>query len=90
MESEHLVDQIEHIDTLAELTGRDPQRVKEAIEERLAEFDGEEWSEEPPNFGFHAVSARESFDDDALYSLFSNLIRPDNPESNESVNSNPP
>ena len=73
---ESLSEHLEHIDTLGALTGRDTERVKAVITERLADFPDEQFSEEPPSVLSRSVRTSEEFDDRALYSLFSNLIEP--------------
>ena len=73
-DEESLLEQIEHIKALAEITGRDPQYAIKAINDRLAEFDDGDWSEELTNWERRTITHHEEFDDAALYSLFSSLL----------------
>ena len=70
--SEHL----NYIDTLAELTGHNPQHARDVINLRLAELENTEWPEELPSFRGRKLPASKEFDDNALYSMFSKLIDP--------------
>ena len=72
-----LLEYIDHIDALAEITGRDPKFVKKAIYQRLAEFTNEQRLEEHPDFFPRSRQTHEVFDDYELHSLFSNLIGPE-------------
>ena len=72
-----LLEHIDHIDALAEITGRDPKFVKKAIYQRLAEFTNEQCLEEHPDFFPRSKQTHGVFDDSELYSLFSNLIGPE-------------
>lgn len=69
--SEHLV----HIEDLAKLTGRDPNTANQIIEERIADYEQRHQYEERSSIQPNAGSFREDFNDDALRSLFSNLIK---------------
>jgi energy-coupling factor transporter ATP-binding protein EcfA2 len=71
-----LSEQIDYLDSLAKLTGRDASTAKEIINEKLSELEETQWSEERPSFPSRPGSERENFNDDALRSLFSGLIDP--------------
>lgn len=71
-----LSEQIEHLDKLAELTGRDADGAKQIIGNKLAEIEENQWSEEHPSLPSRPGQDREEFDDRALLSLFSNLVDP--------------
>ena len=71
-----LSEHIEYLNELAELTGRDASAANEIVNKRLIRFDAPQWSEDRPIFGSRHRSSHEDFNDDALRSLFSNLINP--------------
>lgn len=66
----------EHLDALAGLTGRDARAAKEIIKERLAELEAPDLPEERTSSTSPFQFSREDFNDEALRSLFSNLINP--------------
>ena len=74
--SQEFSDYLECIDALAEIVGRDSTRVKEIANMRLANMEKEDSSHSLPGFLDSWRKTHEEFDDDALYSLFSNLISP--------------
>ena len=72
---QHLSEHMEQLDTLARLTGYDAEPAKGIVSERLAQF-------EEPDYGEYRVSVsrpsrqgEDRFEDDAILSLFSNLVR---------------
>ncbi len=67
-----LSEQLEYIQVLGRITGRDTDGLKAIISQRLAEFPDEPLEAPPAVSRSHRTS--EEFDDGALYSLFSNLI----------------
>lgn len=69
--SEHLG----YLDSLAKLTGRDPEHAKLIVSERLAQFEEPDHGEYGTGFSPSRSQSHEEFDDEALQSLFSNLLR---------------
>ena len=71
---EDLLEHLEYIERLSEITHRDASTIKDAVKLRINECQTDESSERVPQFGHRANGDREDFDDNALRSLFSNLI----------------
>lgn len=76
-----LLEHSDHVDALAEITGRDASEVKRVINCRVAEILEVNWQEERPGFVSRPVRDDEQFNDRALYSLFSNLVDAARPAS---------
>lgn len=75
MESEDsLLEQLEHLDALAKLTGYDPEEAKQIVADRLHEIVEPDYSEHRPSFSSKASGAEREFSDAELRSLFFNLI----------------
>ena len=69
--SEHL----EHLDTLAALTGEDAERAKNIVLQRLSELEELDYGEHRPSFSSRGSTTSEKFSDEAMRSLFLNLLR---------------
>ena len=69
--SEHL----EHLDSLADLSGYDATNAKEVVYDRLAEFEEPDHGEYRPSFSRHGGGSSEEFGDAAIASLFGNLVK---------------
>ena len=69
--SEHL----EHLDTLAALTGGDAERAKEIVSQRLGELEEPDYGEHRPSFSTRGSATGEEFSDESMRSLFLNLLR---------------
>lgn len=69
--SEHL----EHLDSLAELTGYDAANAKEVVSERLAEFEEPDYGEYRPSLSRRGDGTSEEFGDAAVASLFGSLVK---------------
>ncbi len=69
--SEHL----EHLDSLAKISGYDATDAKETVYDRLAEFDEPDHGEYRPHFSKHGGESSEEFGDAAIASLFGNLVK---------------
>ncbi len=69
--SEHL----EHLDSLAELTGYDAANAKEVVSDRLAEFEEPYYGEYRPSFPRRGDGTSEEFGDAAVASLFGSLVK---------------
>lgn len=69
--SEHL----DFLDELAKLTGHDPKLAKEVVFDRMADIEEEYYSEKSTSFSPKSKEEKERFDDQALKSLFTNLIK---------------
>lgn len=69
--SEHL----EHLDSLAALTGYDPTDAKEIVSDRLAEFEEPDYSEHRPSYSRRGSGPSDEFGDAAVASLFGNLVK---------------
>lgn len=65
---------MEYLDSLASLTGRDPENAKSVVLEKISEIE-EEYGEQQTNFSPSTNKNSEKFDDADLRSLFSNLLR---------------
>ena len=69
--SEHL----EHLGTLATLTGGDAERAKEVVSQRLGELEEPDYGEHRPSFSRSGSATGEEFSDESVRSLFLNLLR---------------
>ncbi|MBY6155474.1 hypothetical protein KUV47_19780 [Vannielia litorea] len=69
--SEHL----EHLDSLAELTGYDTTHAKEIVFNQLAKYEEPDHHEYRPSFSQHEKRSSEEFGDAAVASLFGNLVK---------------
>lgn len=69
--SEHL----EHLDSLAELSGYDATVAKGIVSAQLAVFGGPDHTEYRPSFSRHGHGSSEEFGDAAVASLFGNLVK---------------
>lgn len=70
-----LQDQLEYLDTLAELTGEDATEAKDIVSLRLFRLQEPDHEEHRPRFSRSGSSQNEEFGDEALRSLFVNLLR---------------
>ena len=69
--SEHL----EYLDNLARLTGYDPESAKEIVWQKLSEVEEPDYGEHRPSFSGGESRTNEDFSDNAIHSLFGNLLR---------------
>ncbi len=69
--SEHL----EHLDSLAELTGYDATNAREVVTDRLVEFEDPDHGEYRPSLSRRGDGTSEEFGDAALASLFGSLVK---------------
>lgn len=72
---QHLSEHMEQLDTLARLTGYDAEPAKGIVSERLAQFEEPDHGDYRPSMTRSSGSGEDRFDDDAILSLFSNLVR---------------
>lgn len=72
---QELLEQLEYLDTLAELTGEDASEAKEIVSARLSDLEEPDYDEHHPRFSGGGSSHCEEFGDEALRSLFVNLLR---------------
>ena len=70
-----LTEHMEYLDSLATLTGRDPDKAKSVVAERLSEIEEPDHGERQTGFSPSRRQNREEFDDAALRSLFTNLLK---------------
>lgn len=70
-----LTEHMEHLDSLAVLTGYDAADAKAIVSDRLAEFEEPDHGEYRPSFSRHGGGSPEEFGDAAIASLFRNLVR---------------
>lgn len=70
-----LIEHIEYLDSLASLTGRDPEKAKSVVSERLSEMEEPDHGDLQTGLSPSRPQNGEEFDDGALRSLFSNLLR---------------
>ena len=74
--SEHeLSEHLEHLDTLASLTGEDAESAKEVVLEKLAELEEPDYGEHRPSFSRRGSATSEEFSDELMRGLFLNLLR---------------
>ena len=69
--SEHL----EYLDILASLTGEDAEGAKNIVFQRLSELEEPDYGEHRPSFSSRGSTTSEEFSDEAMRSLFLNLLR---------------
>ena len=72
---QNLSDHLEHLDSLAGLTGYDATDAKAIVSDRLAEFEESDHGEYRPGFSRHSHGSSEDFGDAAVASLFGNLVK---------------
>lgn len=72
---ESLSEHLEHLDSLAILTGYDVTDAKEVVFRRLAELEERDHDEYRPSFSGHGRAPSEEFGDAAISSLFGNLVK---------------
>ena len=72
---ESLSEYMEHLDSLAVLTGYDAADAKEIVSDRLAEFEDPDHGEYRPSFSRHGGGSSEEFGDASIASLFGNLVK---------------
>lgn len=75
LDSEGLSEHLEHLDSLAELTGYDATAAKEIVSDRLARFEEPDHGEYRPSFSRHGRGSSDEFGDAAVASLFGNLVK---------------
>ena len=74
--SEHeLSEYLEHLGTLATLTGGDAESGKEIVSQRLGELEEPDYGEHRPSFSRSGSATGEEFGDESMRSLFLNLLR---------------
>ncbi len=72
---QYLSEHIEQLEALSRLTGYDAEPAKQIVNERLAEFEVLDYDEYRPSVSRPSTRVDDRFDDDAIKSLFSNLVR---------------
>ena len=76
LDSEHsLSEHLGYLDILAKLTGYDAESAKEIVSQRLSECEEPDYGEHRPSFSRSGSSTGEDFSDEAIQSLFWNLLR---------------
>lgn len=70
-----LSEYLEHLDSLAELTGYDATDAKQIVYDRLGEFEEPDHGEHQPSFSGHGHGSSDEFGDAAVASLFASLIK---------------
>ncbi|WP_420412398.1 restriction endonuclease [Roseibium sp.] len=70
-----LTEHLDYLDSLAKLTGRDPEEAKSVVFDRISEIEESDHEERSTGFSPSRRQGNEKFDDDDLISLFSNLLR---------------
>ncbi|MCV0370507.1 ATP-binding protein [Filomicrobium sp.] len=69
-----LSEQSEHVDQLAALTGRSPEKAKKVIAERIGEIEQRDYSAHQPSLSSRSYGSEDRFSDAELKSLFSSLL----------------
>ncbi len=72
---QNLSEHIEQLEALSRLTGYDVEPSKQVVNERLAELEVPDYDEYRPSVSRSSTRVDDRFDDDAIKSLFSNLVR---------------
>lgn len=72
---DYLLEHLEYLTSLAELTGYDATSAKGIVSDRLAEFNEEDQTEYRPSFSRYSPRASEKFGDAEVTSLFRNLVK---------------
>ena len=70
-----LIEHLEYLDILAKLTGDDAESAKEIVSQRLSELEEPDYGEHRPTFASSGSAPGEEFSDEAIESLFWNLVR---------------
>ena len=70
-----LVEHLEYLDTLAGLTGENTEDAQEIVSMRLNEFEEQDHGEHRPSFSRSGSATGEEFSDEAIQSLFGNLLQ---------------
>ena len=69
-----LTEHMEYLESLASLTGRNPEEAISIVSERLVEVENTDYGKRQTSIAQQRPNDNEEFDDDALRSLFSNLL----------------
>ncbi len=70
-----LTEHLDYLDSLARLTGRDPENAKTVIYDRISDIEESDYEERQTDFSPSRRQGNEKFDDNDLKSLFSNLLQ---------------